>query len=82
MTACMYITNKIAGSTSRVEESSMLISATGAGGGSLQHPVWKKYEISLWKKSMEFPIQSHYLADISMKKLCHQSIAYITMEWR
>jgi len=31
---------------------------------------------------MEFPIQSHYLADISMKKLCHQSIAYITMEWR
>jgi len=44
--------------------------------------MWKKYEISLWKKSMEFPIQSHYLADISMKKLCHQSIAYITMEWR
>ena len=31
---------------------------------------------------MEFPIQSHYVADISMKKLCHQSIAYITMEWR
>jgi len=29
-----------------------------------------------------FYFQSHYLADISMKKLCHQSIAYITMEWR
>jgi len=62
MTACMhiciYITNKIAGSTSRVEESSMLISATGAGGRSLQHPVWKKYEISL-QKSMEFLFQSH-----------------------
>jgi len=39
-------------------------------------------EISLWKKSMEFPIQSHYLTDISMEKLHHQSIAYITMEWR
>jgi len=39
-------------------------------------------EISFWKKSMEFPIQSHYLADISMKRLHHQSIAYITMEWR
>ena len=31
---------------------------------------------------MEFLFQSHYLADISMKKLCHQSVAYITMEWR
>jgi len=31
---------------------------------------------------MEFLFQSHYLADISMKKLCHQPIAYITMEWR
>jgi len=31
---------------------------------------------------MEFPIQSHYLTDISMKKLHHQSIAYIIMEWR
>jgi len=38
-------------------------------------------EISLWKP-MEFPIQSHYLTDISMKKLHHQSVAYITMEWR
>ena len=39
-------------------------------------------EISLWKKSMEFLFQSHYLADISMKRLHHQPIAYITMEWR
>ena len=31
---------------------------------------------------MEFLFQSHYLADISMKRLHHQSIAYITMEWR
>jgi len=31
---------------------------------------------------MEFPIQSHYVADISIKKLHHQSMAYITMEWR
>jgi len=30
---------------------------------------------------MEFLFQSHCLADISMKKLHHQSIAYITMEW-
>jgi len=43
--------------------------------------MWKKDEISL-QKSMEFLFQSHYLADISMKKICHQSIAYITMEWR
>jgi len=37
--ACIYIwTNKIAGSTSRVEESSVLGNATGVGGGSLQDP--------------------------------------------
>ena len=38
-------------------------------------------EISLWKP-MEFPIQSHCLADISMKKLHHQSSGYITVEWK
>jgi len=78
----MHIWTNIQAGSAAVEESSMLISATGAGGGGLQHPVWKKYEISLQRKSMEFLFQSHYLADISMKKLCHQSIAYITMEWR
>jgi len=37
--ACIYIwTNKIAGSTMRVEASSMLVSPTGVGGGSLQDP--------------------------------------------
>jgi len=44
--------------------------------------MWKKHEISLQRNPWNFLFQSHYLADISMKKLCHQSIAYITMEWR
>jgi len=61
-----------AGSTARMEESSMLVSATGAGGRSLQNPdVEEEEEISTWKKSMEFLFQSHSLADISMKKTHH-----------
>jgi len=61
-----------AGSTARVEESSMLASATGVGGRSLQNPdVEEEEEISTWKKSMEFLFQSHCLAHISMKKLHH-----------
>jgi len=55
-----------------MEESSMLVSATGAGGRSLQNPdVEEEEEISTWKKSMEFLFQSHSLADISMKKTHH-----------
>jgi len=55
---------------------------TGAVGRRLQHPGCGEEEISLWKNSMEFLFQSHCLPDISMKKLCHQPIAHITMEWR
>jgi len=65
-----------------VEESSML--ATGAVGRRLQYPGRRRRrrrDLTV-KKSMEFLFQSHYLADISMKKLHHQTIAYITMEWR
>jgi len=56
--------------------------ATGAVGRRLQYPGCGRRRRDLTvKKSMEFLFQSHCLADISMKKLHHQTIAYITMEW-
>jgi len=44
--------------------------------------MWKKHEISLWKKSMEFPIQSHLWLTSEESGYIIKSVAYITMEWR
>jgi len=44
--------------------------------------MWKKYEISLWKKSMEFPFQSHLWLTSAWRGYISMSMAYITMEWR
>jgi len=44
--------------------------------------MWKKYEISLWKKSMEFPFQSHLWLTSAWRVYISMSIVYITMEWR
>jgi len=39
-------------------------------------------EISLWKKSMEFPIQSHLWLTSAWRGYISMSMDYITMEWR
>jgi len=44
--------------------------------------MWKKHEISLWKKSMEFPIQSHLWLTSAWRGYISMSMAYIIMEWR
>jgi len=44
--------------------------------------MWKMHEISLWKKSMEFPIQSHLWLTSAWRAYIILSMAYITVEWR
>jgi len=39
-------------------------------------------EISLWKKSMEFPFQSHVWLTSAWRGYISMSMADITMEWR
>jgi len=39
-------------------------------------------EILLWKKSMEFPIQSHLWLTSVWRGYISMSIVFITMEWR
>ena len=54
---------------------------TGVGGGSLQYPGCGRRRdliVETHGNSNSIPFE----ADISMKRLHHQSIAYITMEWR
>jgi len=71
--ACIYIwTNKIAGSTSRVEESSMLVSSTGAVGGRLQHPVWIRRDL-IMEEVHGISNSIPFVADISMESL-HQHV--------
>jgi len=71
MHAYMYIwtSNKIAGSTARVEESSML--ATGAVGWRLQHPECGRSMRSHCKEIHGISILIPLEADISMKRLHH-----------
>jgi len=73
-----------AGSTARVEESSMsIVNSTGAGGGSLQDPeCGRSMRSHCGRSPWNFQFNPTNLADIIMKKLHHQSSAYITMEWR
>jgi len=44
--------------------------------------MWKKHEISLWKKSMEFPIQSHLWLTSAWRCYISMSMDCITVEWR
>ena len=55
---------------------------TGVGGGSLQHPGCGRRRDLIMEEVHGISNSIPFVADISMKKLCHQSMAYITMEWR
>jgi len=44
--------------------------------------MWKKHEISLWKKSMDFPIQSHLWLTSAWRGCISMSTDHITVEWR
>jgi len=67
----MYIrANKQAGSAA-VEESSMLVSSTGAVGGRLQHPVWIRRDLIVDTHGISNSIP--FVADISMERL-HQLV--------
>jgi len=60
-----------AGSTSRVEASSMLVSATGVGGGSLQDPECGRRMRSHYKEIHGVSILIPFVADISRERLHH-----------
>jgi len=60
--------NKQAGSAA-VEESSMLVSSTGAVGRRLQHPVWIRRDLIMDTNGISNSIP--FEADISIKRLHH-----------
>jgi len=70
--ACMHIyirANKQAGSAA-VEESSMLVSSTGAVGRRLQHPVWIRRDL-IMEEVHGISNSIPFVADISRERLHH-----------
>ena len=68
MTACMYIL--VTAGSEAVEESSMLVSATGVGGGSLQDPeCGRRRDLIMETHGISNSIP--FVADISMERLHH-----------